>query len=135
MLLTNEKEHPKCNFCWRKKGKSRDTHSQRASLHLCPCFWLRRKNTSTAPNALSALCAYHCYKNAISFSSVNLLEMLNKDAHCQSKKLWSYLKRNKSNTENKTRTMRIVAFGKLLAEKVSQEDVPSVFSSRISMMS
>lgn len=68
-------------------GESRDPHSQRASLHLCPCFWLRGKNTFATPNALSAFCAYHCYKNVISFSSVNLLEMPSKDAHWQLKKL------------------------------------------------
>lgn len=43
-------------------------------------------------------------------------------------------KETKSNTEIKTSTMRIIAFGELLAEKVSQRDVPSVFSSDLSMM-
>lgn len=47
----------------------------------------KKKNTFAAPNALSALCAYHSYENVISFSSLNLLEVLNKDAHWQSKKL------------------------------------------------
>ncbi|KAF4793070.1 hypothetical protein TURU_114609 [Turdus rufiventris] len=46
-----------------------------------------------------------------------------------------FQRETKSNADSKTSTMRIVAFGELLAEKVSQKDVPPVFSSGIYMMS
>lgn len=138
-LLTNEKEHTKYNFCWREEGKSRDLHNQTQSesfTAFMPILLAKKKKIYSHHQMPSQ----HYVFTTVMIMLFLSLQLLAGDAkqRCTlaiKRTIVVFQRETKCNADSKTSTMRIVAFGELLAEKVSQKDVPPVFSSGIYMMS